>query len=299
MIEVEGLRKSFGSVKALDGVSFEVNNGEIVGLVGLNGAGKTTTMRIIVGVLRPDSGRALIDGHDVLREKVEASRRVGWVPEAPTFEGGFTAKDYLVYLAGYYGIPAGEARRLANELLDEVGLSDVKDRSVRGLSLGMRKRFALAASMISDPGNFLFDEVLNGLDPQGIAFFRDFALKLKRESRAVLFSSHILSEVQSIADRVVFLHRGRVVTVKSMQEILAEARTAVRVVVANPDDKVMELLSKFGDVVRVGQNAFEVRGASPEDVNFELVRGGYRVSSITQVGGLEEYFFRVIGGEAR
>ena len=298
MIEVEGLRKSFGSVRALDGVSFKVDNGEIVGLVGLNGAGKTTTMRIIVGVLRPDSGRALIDGHDVLREKVEASRRVGWVPEAPAFEGGFTAKDYLVYLAGYYGIPAGEARRLANELLDEVGLSDVKDRSVRGLSLGMRKRFALAASMISDPGNFLFDEVLNGLDPQGIAFFRDFALKLKRESRAVLFSSHILSEVQSVADRVVFLHRGKVVTVKSMQEILAEARTAVRVVIANPDDKVMGLLSKFGEVVRVGQNAFEVKGASPEDVNSELVRGGYRVSSVTQVGGLEEYFFRVIGGEA-
>ena len=299
MIEVEGLRKSFGSVRALDGVSFAVNNGEIVGLVGLNGAGKTTTMRIIVGVLRPDSGRTLIDGHDVLRDKVEASRRVGWVPEAPTFEGGFTARDYLVYLAGYYGIPAGEARRLADELLDEVGLSDVKDRSVRSLSLGMKKRFALAASVISDPGNFLFDEVLNGLDPQGIAFFREYALKLRRESKAVLFSSHILSEVQSLADRVVFLHKGKVVATKSMQEVLAEARTAVRVVVANPDDRVMDLLSKFGEVVRVGQNAFEVRGASPEEVNFELVKGGYRVSSVTQVGGLEEYFFRLIGGEAR
>ncbi len=300
MIEVDGLRKAYGSVVALDGVSFSVSDGELVGLVGLNGAGKTTTIKIIAGVLRPDAGRALVDGHDVVVDKVEASARVGWVPEMPVFEEGFRARDYLIYLAGYYGISGGHARELADRLLEEVGLSEAKDRKLRGFSLGMRKRFALAASMLSDPGNFLFDEVLNGLDPQGIAFFRGFAVKLKERGKAVLFSSHILSEVQNLADRVVFLHRGKVVAVKAMEEIMREARTAVRVVVANPDDRVLQLLSRLGEAVRLGQSAFEVRGqVAPEDVNSELVRNGYKVSSVGQVGGLEEYFFRLVGGEAR
>ena len=267
--------------------------------MGLNGAGKTTLMKVAAGVLRPTSGTVLVDGYDVVREKAEASRRVGWVPEAPALEEGFRAKDYLVYLAGYYGITGRRADELAERLLERVGLSGAAGRRLGEYSQGMRKRFALAAAMIADPGNYLLDEVLNGLDPQGIAFFRSFAQEARAEGKAVLFSSHILSEVQNLADRVVFLHRGRVVAVKSMAEVLAEARAAVRVVVANPDERVAEVLSKLGEVSRVGPNAFEVRGASPEDVSAELVRRGYRVSEVSQAGGLEEYFFRVIGGGGR
>ena len=299
MLELRDVVKYYGRLKALDGVSFRVNNGEVVGFVGVNGAGKTTTIKISAGVLRPSSGEVLVDGIDMFKDKVRASARVGWVPEVPAFEEDFRAKNYLVYLAGYYGVTGLQAERLAESLLAEVGLKGAEHRRLREYSQGMRKRFALAASMISDPDNLLFDEVLNGLDPQGIAFFRQFALDMRRKGRAVLFSSHILSEVQNIADKVVFIHRGRVIAVKEMSEVLAEASSGVKVVVENPDDRVLEVLSRLGRVERLGPGSFEVVGAQPQDVNAELVREGYRVRELAQVGGLEDYFFKLIGGEGR
>ncbi|MEZ0289896.1 MAG: ABC transporter ATP-binding protein [Sulfolobales archaeon] len=223
MIQIQNVSKSFGSVVALDNVSFEIRNSEIVGFVGLNGAGKTTTMRIAVGVLPPDSGDVLIDGHSITREKRVASQLIGWIPETPLFERDFKAIDYFVYIAGFHGYSASDARRLGRELLSRVGLEEAVNRKLSTFSQGMRKRFALALSLISDPPNFLFDEVLNGLDPQGIMFFRELAREFKKEGRAVLFSSHILSEVESIADRVVFIHRGRIIADMSIDEIRRKA----------------------------------------------------------------------------
>lgn len=297
MIELKDLTKYYGRARGIEKVTFSVNNGEVVGLVGLNGAGKTTTIKVTAGVLRPTSGDAIIDGISIVSDKVEASRRVGWVPELPNFEDDFRAKDYLVYLAGYYNITGRQADELAERLLAEVGLSGAEGRRLREYSQGMRKRFALAASMISDPDNYLFDEVLNGLDPQGIAFFRKFALDSRQGGKAILFSSHILSEVQNVANRVVFIHRGRAIAVKAMDEILAEARAAVKVVVANPDDKVLDVLSQLGKARAMGRDSFEVSGASPDQVTSQLVARGYKVMQVTQVGGLEEYFFSLIGGE--
>ncbi len=219
MILVEGVSKSFGSLRALDNVSFEVRNGEVVGFVGLNGAGKTTTIRIAVGVLPPDSGDVLIDGYSVRRDKRRASERVGWLPEIPMFEKDFRALDYFAYVAGFYGFSRSEALELGRELMTRFGLGDAMRRKLGEYSLGMRKRFALALSMVNDPPNFIFDEVLNGLDPQGIAFFRQLATEFRREGKAVLFSSHILSEVEGVADRVVFIHRGRIVANMSIDEI--------------------------------------------------------------------------------
>ncbi|MEM4694800.1 MAG: ABC transporter ATP-binding protein, partial [Ignisphaera sp.] len=167
MIEIDGISKSFGSLKALDRVSFSVKNGEIVGYVGLNGAGKTTTIRICVGVLNPDSGDVKIDGYSITYEKRIASRYIGWVPELPIFELDEKALNYFVYLAGYYGISYTEARSLGRKLLEEVGLGNALNMKLKNFSLGMKKRFALAVSMINNPSNFIFDEVLNGLDPQG------------------------------------------------------------------------------------------------------------------------------------
>lgn len=299
MLELRDVTKYYGKLKALDGVSFRVNNGEIVGFVGVNGAGKTTTIKISAGVLRPTSGLVLVDGIDMFKDKVKASMRVGWVPELPAFEEEFRAKDYLVYLAGYYGITGRQADELAERLLSEVGLKGAEHRRLREYSQGMKKRFALTASMISDPTNYLFDEVLNGLDPQGIAFFRQFAVEARKGGKAVLFSSHILSEVQNVAGKVVFIHRGRIIAVKGMEEVLAEASSGVKVTVENPDEKLPDVLSRLGRVVKLGPSSFEVVGALPQDVNAELVRSGYRVRELTQVGGLEDYFFRLIGGEGQ
>jgi len=288
----------FGDFKALDNVSFKVNNGEIVGYVGLNGAGKTTTIRIAVGVLQPTSGDVLINGHSITRDKRTASRYLGWVPEQPVFEPDARALDYFTYISGYYGLSVLEARSIGKKLLEEVGLGNALDKKLGEYSQGMKKRFALAVSMINNPDNYLFDEVLNGLDPQGIAFFRDLAVKFKKNGCAVLFSSHILSEVENIADRVVFIHKGRIVKVLSIGEIRSLAKPALRIRVDRLDEKLRELLSVYGKVVFV-KDMVVIEGFSGDEneVLGLLIKNGYRIFEVNSGHSLEDVFFRIIGGE--
>lgn len=296
-IRIVGVTKYFGKQKVLDNVTFEVNNGEIVGYVGLNGAGKTTTIRIAVGVLPPDSGDVLIDGYSVTKKKREASLRVGWVPELPIFEQEFKALDYFAYLAGYYGFSVSEARRLGRELLEKFGLGDAMNKKLSEYSQGMKKRFALAVSMINDPPNFLFDEVLNGLDPKGIAFFRELAKEFRRQGKAVLFSSHILSEVEDIADRVVFIHKGRIIGVFRMDEIKSAAKPAIELELSIINEKVLSILEKLGKPV-VSDGNKVVLGeplVDASDVVIELSKAGVKVHSIKKVEkSLEEFFFSLV-----
>lgn len=300
MIEIEGISKSFGSLKALDSVSFSIRNGEVVGYVGLNGAGKTTTIRICVGVLNPDSGDVKINGYSVTSDKRRASRCIGWVPELPIFELDEKALNYFVYLAGYYGIPSSEARSLGRKLFEELGLERALNMKLKNFSQGMKKRFALAVSMINNPDNFLFDEVLNGLDPQGIAFFRDLTKKFKSENRAVLFSSHILKEVEGIADRVVFIHKGRIVKIMSIDDIKGMTKPRLILKIANIDKNASDLLKSYGDVVGLSQDRsiihLENLTKSASEIVEELVRKGYKVEeSKKEEASLEEVFFKVIG----
>lgn len=296
MIEIKGVSKFFGSFKALDNVSFNVRNGEIVGYVGLNGAGKTTTIRIIVGVLNPSSGDVFINGHSITREKRVASKYIGWVPEQPIFEPDARALDYFVYLAGYYGISASEARSLGKKLLEEVGLGHAIELKLKEYSQGMKKRFALAVSMINNPDNYVFDEVLNGLDPQGIAYFRELTLRLKKNGCAVLFSSHILSEVEDLADRVVFIHRGRIVGDMSMDEIKSMAKPVLRIRLDKVDDKLKDLLSPYGKVEFEKNTVVIVNPPSdPSEILTTLLKNGYRVLEYKQGRSLEDVFFRIIG----
>jgi ABC-2 type transport system ATP-binding protein len=297
VIEVVRVSKSFGRIRALDSVSFKVFNGEVVGYVGLNGAGKTTTIRIATGVLPPDSGEVFIDGYSVLKEKKRASRLVGWVPESPIFESDFKALDYFTYLAGYYGYSTSEARRLGRELLEKLGLGNALNMKISEYSHGMKKRFALAVSLIGDPPNFLFDEVLHGLDPKGIAFFRELALEFKKQNKAVLFSSHILSEVEGIADRVVFIHKGKIIGEYSMDEIKQKAQPAVELVLTRVDGSVLRLLEKHGEVVVVSEKKVLLRRpvSDTSQIVAELVTAGVGVSEVKkQERHLEDFFFELI-----
>jgi len=297
VIEIVKVSKSFGRIRVLDSVSFTVNNSEVVGYVGLNGAGKTTTIRIAVGVLPPDSGDVLIDGYSVTMDKKKASRIVGWVPELPIFESEFKALDYFTYLAGYYGISASEAKRLGRELLEKFGLGEAMYRKLSEYSQGMKKRFALAVSMINDPPNFIFDEVLNGLDPRGIAFFRELAVEFKKQGKAVLFSSHILSEVEGIAERVVFIHRGRIIGVYNMEEIRYKARPVLEIMLARLDNTVFKLLEKYGEPSIIGERKVLLRDPRVDSsvVISELVNSGVSVLEVKrEEKSLEEFFFSLI-----
>ncbi|BCU69901.1 ABC transporter ATP-binding protein [Stygiolobus caldivivus] len=297
MISIENVTKRFGKRQVLQDVSFDVKDGEIVGFVGLNGAGKTTTIRIAAGTIQPNSGDVLINGHSVTKEKRVASKYLGWVPELPIFEQDVKALDYFVYIAGYYGIPGGEAREMGKRLFEEVGLSGREKDKLRNYSQGMKKRFALAVSLISNPNNFLFDEVLNGLDPQGIQFFREVALKMKKEKKAILFSSHILSEVEAIADKVVFIHKGRVVKIATMDEIRNSISTRnLRVVLGKVTKEAISEAEKFG-TVEVNGNTLVIRDCKADLQAVSMALSNFQVLEIGWVtGGLEDYFFKLTSG---
>lgn len=298
MIEVSSVSKSFGKLRALDNVSFAVRNGEVVGYVGLNGAGKTTTIRIAVGVLPPDSGDVLIDGHSVTKDKRRASSLIGWVPELPIFESDFKVLDYFVYLAGYHGLPRSEARRVGRELLSELGLGEALDMKIAALSQGMKKRFALAVSMMNDPPNFLMDEVLNGLDPQGIAFFRELTLKFRKEGKAVLFSSHILTEVEGIADRVVFIHKGKIIGEYLMDEIRSAAKPAIEITfAAKINEQALKKLGEFGKAVPRNERGAILYGEIDDisGIISALSSLGVKVVEVKRLErSLEEFFFELI-----
>ncbi len=204
IVSVQGLSKNFGSVRAVQDLTFEVPAGQVTGFLGPNGAGKTTTLRIMLGLVRPTEGHALIGGQRY--ERLTQPRRVvGAVLEATGFHPGRRGRDHLRIAAQVAGLPT----RRVDEVLDEVGLSDDGHRRVGGYSLGMRQRLGLATALLGDPQLLLLDEPGNGLDPAGMAWLRDLLRDLAGQGRSVIVSSHVLSEVSQTADHIVIVHHGR------------------------------------------------------------------------------------------
>jgi ABC-2 type transport system ATP-binding protein len=240
-IIIDGLRKRYGPVTALDGMSFAVRPGAVTGFVGPNGAGKSTTMRIIIGLAAPDAGTALINGKPY-RELRHPLKQVGSLLDASALQPGRTARNHLVWLALSQGLPATRV----DEVLEMTGLREAGRRRAGGFSLGMRQRLGIAAALIGDPAAILLDEPFNGLDPEGIIWIRGLLRGLAAKGCAVLVSSHLMSELQGIADHVVIAGRGRVVADASVAELLTGRAT---------------LEQAYLDLTR---DAVEFRGAGPE-----------------------------------
>jgi ABC-2 type transport system ATP-binding protein len=203
-VSVQRLTKRFGSVHAVEDLSFEVTAGRITGFLGPNGAGKTTTLRIALGLVRPTSGEVLIGGRHYA-DLPHPRRTVGGLLEATGFHPGRRGRDHLRILAGVAGV--GDAR--VDEVLELVELAGAADRRVGGYSLGMRQRLGLAAAMLGDPGVLILDEPANGLDPAGMAWLRGLLRDLAAQGRTILISSHVLSEVAQTVDKVVIINEGR------------------------------------------------------------------------------------------
>jgi ABC-2 type transport system ATP-binding protein len=240
VVVVTGLTKRFGPVLAVDDLSFTVQPGRVTGFLGPNGAGKTTTLRLLLGLARPNAGTATIGGRPYAARRRPA-RHVGAALEASSFHPGRTARDHLRVFAPQLGVPD----RRADEVLAQVGLADAADRRVGGFSTGMRQRLALASALLGDPQVLLLDEPANGLDPEGIAWLRQFLRWLAAQGRTVLVSSHVLSEVEQTVDDVVIIARGRLVHASSLAGLEALARPAVRIV--SPDaDGLAALVAEQG-----------------------------------------------------
>ncbi len=210
MIEALSLCKQFGGVRAVDKVSFTARDGEITGLLGANGAGKSTALRMLYGVLSPDSGRALIDGADIRGETSAARARLGVLPHAAGLYGNLTARENIAYFGALQGLePARIAARTA-ELAVSLDMNAYLERRTKGFSQGQRIKVALARALVHDPKNLVLDEPTNGLDVMAIRNLRELLLRLRDEARCVLFSSHVMQEVAALCDRVVIIGDGKV-----------------------------------------------------------------------------------------
>ncbi|HTW55327.1 MAG TPA: ABC transporter ATP-binding protein [Thermoplasmata archaeon] len=295
MLAARGLSKTYCSRRgpAIDRVSLEVQPREAVGLVGLNGAGKTTTLRITCGVSLPTAGEVEVDGISLQRDKASASRLIGWVPEQPTHDPSATLRSLLRYYSDIAaGVPAGVGERL----LSEWGLSVHANKRFRELSLGLKRRFAIVVASLTQPRYYLLDEPFNGLDPVAMAQCRTWVVRAKEEGTGLLLSSHNLREVQSLCDRVVVIHEGRVRSSVSAAQLARLAPSAIVVVVDRMDPDAVRILERFGEVTISGTTAnLRSHGIDAGQVNAALVLAGYVVRKLSvDEGNLENYFLRLI-----
>ena len=292
MIEVEGLSKRFGKTQAVAGLSFRVEPGTITGFLGPNGAGKSTTLRSILGLVHPDAGSATVLGvpYDDLDRPLH---RVGAVLEASEVHPGRSGRNHLLVQAAAGGLPASRV----DEVLALVELTAAGKRRVKGYSLGMRQRLGLATALLGDPEVLVLDEPANGLDPAGIRWLRDFLRSLAAEGRTVLVSSHVLSEVAQTADRVVIIHRGKLVQQAAVAEVLAGAQGATRV--RSPEaPRLRDLLAAQGSTVtEVGEGVLAV-DLPPENVGELAAANRIVLHELTvESATLEEVFLELTGGE--
>jgi ABC-2 type transport system ATP-binding protein len=299
-VRAQNLSKTFRigfwgrKVRAVHGVSFEVEKGEIFGLLGPNGAGKTTTIKMLLGFVRPSQGSAMVGGHPA--GSIEARRRMGYLPENPALYEYLTGVEYLRYAGRLAGLGRKEAHQRTTVLLEQVGLADRADRPIRRFSKGMVQRLGLAQAMIGDPGLLILDEPMSGLDPIGRKDVRDLILRFREEGRTIMFSTHILSDVEMICDRVAILIDGRVTDCGTLSSLLDPAARVVEVaardVPAAVDSKLRSQSAQ--SVQRDGSSvySFATEDAANEAVRAIALGGGRIVAVQPHRYSLEELFVK-------
>lgn len=219
MIRVDDIHKSFGTVEAVRGLGFTAPDGKITGLLGPNGAGKSTTLRVLYTVLKPDSGTATIDGHDVVTDSLAARRCTGALPHGAGLYPHLTARENIAYFARLCGLPKSELNGRVDHIIEQLAIGDIAHRRTKGFSQGERTRVALARALVHDPQNVILDEPSNGLDVMATRALRELILELKAAGRCVLFSSHVMQEVAALCDEIVIVAHGRIAAVGTADEI--------------------------------------------------------------------------------
>jgi sodium transport system ATP-binding protein len=220
VIRAEGLQKRFGSVVAVDNVSFTAPDGAVTGLLGPNGAGKTTSLRMIYGLMKPDAGRIEVDGKDLLADPLGAQAHLGVLPDVSGLYPRLTAREHIYYFGGLHGIARVELEARTQHWIDLLDMRSFADRRVAGFSHGERTKVALARALVHEPQNILLDEPTNGLDVMSTRTVREVIRRLRADGRCVLFSSHVMQEVSALCDRIVIIAKGRVIAHGTPEELL-------------------------------------------------------------------------------
>ncbi|MCF3124583.1 ATP-binding cassette domain-containing protein [Streptomyces arenae] len=286
MIEVHELTKRYGTRTVVDGLSFQVRPGLVTGFLGPNGAGKSTTLRMILGLNTPTSGSVTVDGRP-FRDRARGLRHVGALLDAGDVHGGHTARAHLSVLARGNRIP----RPRVDAVLAEVGLADAARRRVGGFSLGMRQRLGIAAALLGDPPVLLFDEPLNGLDPEGVQWVRGLFRRLAGEGRTVFVSSHLMSEMEHTADQLVVIGRGELIAAESLAAFAARSGDGT-VTVRTPDAAALvPLLGAEGATVAADGGRLVVTGLDAPRIGALALRHGLPLHELTpRAASLEDAF---------
>jgi ABC-2 type transport system ATP-binding protein len=290
MIEVRGLTKRFGEKLAVDRLSFDIHPGMVTGFLGPNGAGKSTTMRLILGLDYPDGGTVTIDGQKY-QNMAFPMREVGALLDAKAINGGRSAYNHLLCLAQTNNLP----KKRVGEVLELVGLSEVGRKRAKGFSLGMSQRLGIAATLLGDPRMLMFDEPVNGLDPEGILWIRNLMKALAAEGRTVFVSSHLMSEMENTADHLIVIGRGKLIADCSMAEFIARSSgAAVRVRTPSPDQLVLALASEGATASAQADGTLLVQGLTLDRVGDIAYDKSIRLHELTMVrASLEEAFMEL------
>ena len=287
MIEASGLTKRYGAKTAVDHISFAIEPGTVTGFLGPNGAGKSTTMRLIMGLDKPTEGSVKINGRSY-QDLTAPLCEVGALLDAKGLHGSRTARAHLTQLAVSNGIPT----RRVDEVLDITGLTSVAKKRVKGFSLGMGQRLGIAAALLGDPGVLLFDEPVNGLDPEGVKWVRETCRRLAGEGRTVFISSHLMSEMAQTADHLLVIGRGRILTAGPVDDVIASATTD-RVRVASPQaTELAELMASRNLAARpVAPNVLETTATTAATIGELAAQGGIVLHELTTIhASLEEAY---------
>jgi ABC-2 type transport system ATP-binding protein len=305
MLQAEGLIKRFGTRNAVSGVDLRVQAGSVCGFLGPNGAGKSTTLRMVVGVLAPDGGRVLVDGHDVWRDPASARASMGWLPERTSLHGASTVEECLAWSARLHGVPEARIRERVADMVQRCQLGEVRRRLCGALSRGFRQRVGLAAALVHEPRLLVLDEPTAGLDPAQVLLFRELLQSLKGRT-AILLSTHVLAEVEAACDTLVVLDRGRVMATGTPAEVRHRLGVSPRLELEVDDPiRAEAALQECGlrlarrtacadapwtDIVAEGEITPEVRGR----VSRALARDGVAIRRLDiEHGPLEEAFRRL------
>ena len=266
MIEVKNLTKKYGGNVAVDDVSFKIRGGRIYGFLGPNGAGKSTTMNIIAGSLAATSGSVLINGCDICDDPIEAKKQIGYLPEIPPLYADMTPVEYLRFVAEAKGVKAARIDKQVNEVMEQTGITHMKDRLISGLSKGYKQRVGIAQAMLGDPDVIILDEPTVGLDPQQIIDIRALIRKLGEE-KTVILSSHILAEIREVCDHIIIISRGKIVADSSLEELESRAGDGItlRMSIKGAKDAILGVVANY-------PNIRDYRVLSDQDgvVNIEL-----------------------------
>ena len=314
MIEINNLVKRYGDKKAVNGISFTVNDDEVLGFLGPNGAGKSTTMNIITGYLSSTSGTVKVNGHDILEEPELAKKEIGYLPENPPLYMDMTVNEYLDFICDLKGVAKAKRRHMLERIISLVKISDVTDRLIGNLSKGYKQRVGIAQAMVGDPSILILDEPTVGLDPSQIIEIRKL-IKSLAKSHSIIISSHILPEIQEVADRVVIINNGKIAAVDSLSDLSKRlsGQTKLLMTFGGPAKECSEKIRTLPGISaavpkvvnsKVSQIELTLKGESSTEIRssifFMMAQAGWPILELRSMDpSLEDIFLNITAGKRR